>query len=267
MSKAVRDYYNENFEREWKRLDDPYARIEFLSTLYLIKKYFPEAGHIFDVGSGPGRYSIELLKKGYKVSLLELSDKSLMLGKQNINVLGLEAEEYLCADIRTLDDKRENTYDGILLLGPMYHIQCEQERIEVLRKCRKMLKDSGMIIISYLNSWGVIKAGVSDFPEEFEDIDNVYSYFSERKLSVEEGFTECYFTTPPSALREVEESGFSIESYAGAESFISGLSIPMTGHYLENKKIYLNLLKVAAEKCEEPQYRNAAEHLLVVARK
>lgn len=55
------------------RLDLPGFRLELLSTVRLIEKHFPPAGKIADIGSGPGRYAVELLKRGYRVTLVELS--------------------------------------------------------------------------------------------------------------------------------------------------------------------------------------------------
>jgi hypothetical protein len=54
-------------------LDLPLCRIEFASTLALIDRYFTEGMKDFDVGGGPGRYTIELIKRGCKVTLLDLS--------------------------------------------------------------------------------------------------------------------------------------------------------------------------------------------------
>lgn len=267
MSNIVRDYYNENYKREWKRLEDPYARIEFFSTLYLIKKYFPESGEVFDVGSGPGRYSIELLKRGYDVSLLDISDKEIELAKNNIEAFGLKANKYLCMDARDLKCEETESYDAILLMGPMYHLHSKEDRASILNTCKNLLRKDGIVLISYMNAWGIVKAGVTEFPEIFEEIEKLYDYFDEQRLSQYEGFTECYFSTPLLALEEVKESGLEVVSYAGAESFLSGFGKDITTHYLENRKVYLNLLKVAAEKCEEPQYRDSTEHLIIIGKK
>lgn len=267
LSEVIRDYYNENCEREWKRLEDPYARIEFFSTLYLIKKYFPQHGKVFDIGSGPGRYSIELLKRGYSVSLLDISDKEIDLAKDKVSAFGLKADKYLCVDVRDLKCVEYASYDAILLMGPMYHIHSKEERVSILDTCRNLLKSEGIILISYINAWGIVKAGITEFPEVFEEIEKLYDYFDEQKLSQYEGFTECYFSTPILALEEVRESGLKVVNYAGAESFLSGFGKQMTTHYFKNRKIYLNLLKVAAEKCEEMQYRDSAEHLIIIAKK
>ena len=135
----IKDYYNSNVENEWRRLEDPYSRIEFFSTLYMIKKYFPSEGKILDIGSGPGRYSIELLKRGYNVSLMDLSDKCIIAAKNNIEKLGLNADKYVCGDASYLNFEKDNTYDGILLMGPMYHIHSKEQRINILKECKRIL--------------------------------------------------------------------------------------------------------------------------------
>lgn len=267
MSDEVRDYYDQNCINELRRLDDPYNRIEFFSTLYIIKKYFPDNGVIFDIGSGPGRYSMELLKRDYKVALMDISQNSITLAKSHIEENGLRADKYICGDARNLQYELENSYDGILLLGPMYHITNKRERINLLKACKRILKPDGVIIISYLNTLGVLKSGVTDFYEEFRDLDNIYKYFYSNSYGKDNSFTETYFSMPKEAIDEVNESGLSILSYAGAESFLSGMSNKVTNHYLNNRDIYLNILKVAAEKCEMEEFRENTEHLLIIAKK
>ncbi|MDZ4994765.1 methyltransferase domain-containing protein [Clostridium perfringens] len=267
MTDIIRDYYNENSKNEWLRLNDPYNRLELFSTMYMIKEYFPNEGKILDIGSGPGRYSIELLKRGYDVTLMDISNKSIDMAKKNIESLGLKADNYICGDALYLDFLDDNSYDGVLLMGPMYHVQSKEDRIRILENCKRVLKPGGVILITYINSLGVLRVGLSDFPQEFKNIDKIYELFDEKSFSTEESFTETYFTVPEKAINEVNEVGFDILSRAGAESFLSGQAFYMTKYYLEDKEIYFNLLKVATEKCEDERFRDSTEHLLIVARK
>ena len=147
MTDIIREYYNKNSKNEWLRLNDPYNRLELFSTMYMIKEYFPQEGKILDIGSGPGRYSIELLKRGYEVSLMDLSEKSIDMAKRNIESMGLKAKDYICGDALYLDFIKDNTFDGILLMGPMYHVQSREDRIRILENCMRILKPGGKIII------------------------------------------------------------------------------------------------------------------------
>ena len=52
MAHDVRDFYNGHAEQEWERLESVRCKIEFVSTLHLIWKYFPEQGR--GHGAAPG---------------------------------------------------------------------------------------------------------------------------------------------------------------------------------------------------------------------
>lgn len=267
MDCRVKEYYDNSFEKEWQRLDDPYARIEFFSTLYMIKKYFPKEGKVYDIASGPGRYAIELLKRGYNVSLMDLSDNNIAMAKSKIEGFGLMADKYVSGDARYLAMEKNDTYDAILLMGPMYHVEDKDERINILKECKRILKNDGVIIITYINSIGLLRAGVSEFSNDFEDINGIYRLFQSDKYNSDESFTNTYFTTPEEAKEEISQSELNLISYAGAESFLGGLGMQMTKHYIENRKVYLNLLKVATEKCEDAKFRDSTEHLIMVCKK
>lgn len=267
MSEIVKNYYNDNAEYEWNRLDNPYSKVEFYSTMYLIDKYFPKEGSVIDIGSGPGRYSIELLKKNYKTSLFELSQSELNIAKDKINGLGLKAEAYICDNALNLHQLESEKYDALLLIGPMYHILSDEERQKVLKDAMRILKKHGVAIIAYLNSWGILKAGITEFSDTFSDINNVYGYLGEQTFIKNLSFTDVYFTIPPKAIEEVKKAGFQVISYAGVESYLSGIETEIKKLYEESRNIYDNFVKVAAETCEHPQYRDATEHLHIVVKK
>lgn len=268
MTDHVKNYYNENAEFEWNRLNNPYSKVEFETTKYLLKKYLPKEGLVLDIGSGPGRYSLELLKLNYQVSLLDLSKKELAIAKEKITDAGFQADAYYCRSAIDLDSFESNSFDAILLMGPLYHIHKEADRSTVLKHVYRILKPGGIVLISYINTWGVLKAAVSEFPESFADKDHFEEYINgDLKFSHENSFTTTFFTTPPLALAEVEKSDLNIISYAGAESYLAGLNMQLTSLYKEDKQLHNIFVSNACEYCEMPQYRDATEHLHIIARK
>jgi 2-polyprenyl-3-methyl-5-hydroxy-6-metoxy-1,4-benzoquinol methylase len=77
MSDAVREWYDTKADYEWERLfQDAYHKLEFIVHMHFLEKYLPKEGLILDAGGGPGRYTIELAKKGYNVILLDLSQNA-----------------------------------------------------------------------------------------------------------------------------------------------------------------------------------------------
>lgn len=78
--RMVKEWFAKSAEKEWRRLkQDPYHQIEFIVTMHFLSKYLPKTGLILDAGGGPGRYTIELAKRGYNVVLLDLVPEMLRL--------------------------------------------------------------------------------------------------------------------------------------------------------------------------------------------
>lgn len=269
MSQFVRDYYNAHAENEQNRLDQPLCRIEFVSTLRLIDKYFPKQGKVCDIGGGTGRYTIELLRKGYLVTLFDLSDEEIRLAGIQLNKNGLSAERLIIGDARDMSMLASDTFDAALLLGPMYHIVEPNERAKVLQELKRILKPQGVAIIAYLNSWGLIKTGIVDFPHWYNDISFLRSMLNEHTFAGQSlsGFTECYWSTSEAALQEIKEADLEVLSYAGAESFAGGMGVLLEQLATDNPEAYENIVQMTTETSELVQYRDSTDHLHIVARK
>ena len=66
MTEALRkDSYTDCVRREWRRLvKDAYHGLEFQTSLHFLEEHLPQKGLVLDAGGGPGRYAIELARKG-----------------------------------------------------------------------------------------------------------------------------------------------------------------------------------------------------------
>ena len=133
----------------------------------LVEAHFPASGHVCDIGSGPGRYALELAKRGYRLSLLELAENSLDWAKKAFQDAGLPAERFIEGDARNLDVFHDGSCEAALVLGPLYHITDPIGRRRVLSELRRVLRPGGVAIVAYLNSWGTLRTGVADFPGWF----------------------------------------------------------------------------------------------------
>ena len=268
MNIEVEKYYDSLVIQEWNRFNTPFPRFEFESTKMLIKKYFPKKGLVCDIGCGPGRYAIELLKLGYKVTLVDISKKSLEFCQKQLNKLGLKAEDYIHKNALNLDGLNRECYDAILLLGPMHHLIERAERKKVLENTRSVLKKNGIAIIAYLNSWGLLKAGISEFPEQLNRNKFLDQFLNEVSSRIGmASFTKAHFTLPEIAISEVESVGFKVISYAGCESFAGGMSKLINEIKEKHPQSYNKILKLVVKTCEYKQFRDTTEHLHLVAEK
>jgi ubiquinone/menaquinone biosynthesis C-methylase UbiE len=267
MSNNAKDYYNGHVEAEWLRLTNPKCAQEFASTLFLIDHYFPKSGKIIDIGCGPGRYSIELLRRGYELTLVEPAENELEFARNQFHKEGLQAEAFINADARELGMFKDRSFNAALLLGSQYHLIDRAERIKALKELKRILATDGVAIVAYLNSWGLIRTGVTDFPHRFRDPTFLKSMLGELSFPEMSGFTTCHWSTPTAASQELMCAGFQIISYASAEGVAAGMQPLIEKLAVADEVAYQSFLNFAAETCELPQFRDMAVHLLYIISK
>ena len=176
--KKLVEYYNKH--NEDKRLKTKHANIEFITAMKYIHEYIKEGYSILDVGAGTGAYSIPLRDEGYDVTAVELVKQNLKyMEKANINCYQGTATN--------LSKFKDNSYDIVLLFGPMYHLLTMEEKIKALEEAKRVSKK--YIFISYcMNEFaliyhgfmeGYIKDDIKNIDDNFKilkDNDNLYSY-------------------------------------------------------------------------------------------
>ena len=118
-------YYNK-FNEE-KRLNSRHGQVEFFVTMHYLNQYLQgiesrvdsrAAIKILDVGAGTGRYAIPLSEAGYDVTAVEPVHHN--LGIMRMNAPKLKAFEGKAQRLRRFAD---NSFDVVLLFGPMYHLK------------------------------------------------------------------------------------------------------------------------------------------------
>lgn len=176
--KELIEYYNKH--NEDKRLKTKHANIEFITAMKYIHEYIKEGYSILDVGAGTGAYSIPLRNEGYEITAVELVKQNLKyIEKANINCYQGSAVN--------LSKFKDNSFDIVLLFGPMYHLLSMDEKIKALEEAKRVSKK--YIFISYcMNEFaliyhgfmeGYIKEDINNIDDNFKilkDNDNLYSY-------------------------------------------------------------------------------------------
>lgn len=170
--KNLNNYYNKF--NEDKRLNTRHGQVEFITSMKYIKEYLKEFNNpkILDVGAGTGKYSINLANDGYDVTALELVKHNLKVIEKNSKNIKL-----IHGNATDLSMLNNNTYDVILIFGPMYHLISKEEKIKCLMEAKRVLKQNGTILISYImNEYAIIRHGFKDrhIIEEMDRLDEYY---------------------------------------------------------------------------------------------
>ena len=148
----------DNYYSEWNeddRLLSRFGQVEFLTTIRYIEKYLEPGMRILEVGAGTGRYSHYFARKGYKVDAVELVERN--ISGFNEKTLPDETVTIVQGDAVNLHMFKDNEYDIVLHLGPMYHLSSEDERKAAVSEALRVTKPGGKIFVAYiLNEMTVI---------------------------------------------------------------------------------------------------------------
>ena len=113
ISKLVEQGYNQIAEDYYTHRDLK----KFDSELEKFSSYLSENAHVLDVGCGAGIPTAKfLIKKGFDVSGIDLSEKMLELARKNV-----PAARFIKMDMNDLKFE-ENTFDGITSLYTLFHV-------------------------------------------------------------------------------------------------------------------------------------------------
>lgn len=158
----VIQYYSSNDE------DSRYQnqQLEFFVTNRLLNRYIPKSSKVLELGAGSGRYTEEIASWGHEVTSVELAPS---LAKVAEDRLGKTPQsnsvKVHCSDARQWLEDDETTYDAVLCMGPMYHLEQKSERIMMMKAMSKRLAKDGLLVTTHLTRVGLISYMLSRFPE------------------------------------------------------------------------------------------------------
>lgn len=111
---------------------------------------FDKSLKILDVGCGTGRHSIELSKRGYLVTGVDLSESQLAMAREKAAVYDLNID-FLRHDVRNLPFTSEFDVAIMICEGGFPLMETDEMNFEILRNVTKSLKESGKFIFTTLN--------------------------------------------------------------------------------------------------------------------
>ena len=123
---------------------------------------FDKTLKILDVGCGTGRHSIELSKRGYKVTGIDLSDTQLARAREKAEKENLRID-FIKQDARNLPYQKEFDLAIMLCEGGFPLMETDEMNFEILNGVSKSLKEKGKFIFTTLNGLFPLYHSVEEF--------------------------------------------------------------------------------------------------------
>lgn len=138
--------------------------------------------HVLEIGCGMGFDTVELLRRGVRVTATDLTPRAVEVTKQHLKLEGLHAEDVRVANALALDFP-DATFDGVYSIGVLHHTG---DTPRALREVYRVLKPGGRAVISHIyrkGSWFRLLGRVGSENIEFKDSDPpVIDYFSDAEV-------------------------------------------------------------------------------------
>ncbi|MEW4208074.1 class I SAM-dependent methyltransferase [Priestia megaterium] len=268
MDKII-DYYS-RFD-EWGRLErEP---IEFQVNWHFIEKHLPPSGHILDNGAGPGRYALKLAENGYELTLTDLTPHLVQTAKEK----ALERQVYNAfrdfhvADARNLQCCLDEQFHAALMLGPMYHLQKKQDRIEAVRELYRVTKPGGTVFISFMPRVQHVISSLTS-PERLKPNNTAKAlhdfYESGCFDHAEEGrFTHAYYTKIEDIIPFLKKHGFQCIELI-ASNVASSVNSEEWTYWKENYPEEMDsIVQLLIQQASSSYHLGLSSHLLYIGRK
>lgn len=104
---------------------------------------FPAGGSILDVGCGPGFWTRQLARRGYRTTAVDLTQNAVLLTQKSLDIFALKAE------VRTGDAEAlpfdDESFDGLISHGVIHHTPNTERCVAEMAR---VIKPTGEVVVS-----------------------------------------------------------------------------------------------------------------------
>jgi len=144
--------YHADFVSRWDELIDWNKRAAGEGTFFTDLLLRAGACRVLDASTGSGFHAVQLRRAGFDVMACDGSPTMVRRAKANFISRGLTDIPIICCDWRNFPLSLEGTFDAVLCLGSsLCHLFNKRDRIDVLKRFRRLLRPGGVLVIDQRN--------------------------------------------------------------------------------------------------------------------
>jgi SAM-dependent methyltransferase len=145
------EFFDEYGEREWTRFEDGRTPGPSLTThLRLLEGYVRPGDRVLDAGSGPGRFTLELLRLGAHVTALDISPGQLELLRARVPDVAA-----VVGDVTDLSRFADDSFDvAVCFGGPLSYVLDRAEH--AVAELARVTRPGGHVLVSVMGLGGTV---------------------------------------------------------------------------------------------------------------
>jgi SAM-dependent methyltransferase len=170
------------------------------------------------------------------------------------------------ADARDLSALGQQIFDAVLLMGPLYHLVVEADRVLALQQALAHLRPGGPLFSAFICRYGImgdLMTNVPDWIYEQADVRSVLAVGKDPDDHPRGGF-RGYFADPAEIIPLHETLGIETLALAAVEPCIGADDASYARLEGEQRRMWLDVLETVST---QPSLLGASRHLLYVGRK
>ena len=192
---AVRGYYDENAQLEWDRLEK--HPFEFIFTTGMMERYIRPGTAYWTSAAARGATASTMPKWAAGWCWRSLPAAMWPWPREKAAEAGVAIETHVC-DCLELERLDLGQFDHVFLMGPLYHLQREEDRVRAVEIALAHLKPGGMLYVSFILTFAGIIYDLQNEGYVVEDLKNPLAMELVEAVDRGEdycgpGFTEVYF--------------------------------------------------------------------------
>ena len=216
----------------------------------------PKSLKIFDFGCGTADNIITLSKAGHTLAGCDPSAEMITAAASKLKTAGIDPKVVHVGGVEAMADEKSGTYDVVMSQDVLPYMT-DAEEDDFYKQARRIIKDTGVVIVSYVNPWvdlitfnrytvefwaeNILPSVTKSAQERDELLQVLKSHITNPAIPVKgkdvvsekDIFGQSRKRKDPiSCQRDIEKKGFKVDSVEFTHYF------PMPPQYIENSEKY-----------------------------
>jgi ubiquinone/menaquinone biosynthesis C-methylase UbiE len=232
--------------------------LEFHYTKKAMDVYITSDSRVLEIGCGTGYYAMHYADKCKEYVGVDLFPPHIEIFNKKIVDNNLTNVSCQVGDATNLENISDISFDVVLCLGPMYHLQADERKL-VFAECKRVCKPGGVIAFAYVNKVGVYIGACVLMSEKYP---NNRANDCVLGLGINDDDAPFYFSMPEEMEESAARHGLVKIRNVGTDSFITMNAVDQ----MDDEK-FAHYMVLAEEMFKHESCTGMSNHALLICRK